>query len=146
MNNEKTQAEHNGTKKGITLIRPELLEIPEDGSKPFLKGFKCSHCGHLDFPAPSICPDCWHESFETVQLSRYGKVYAFSEIFLGQPTFNYPMIIGYVDLPEDIRVFSQFEGTIEDFHCDDTVEVIVGIIGTNAEGLPVSSYKFKKTG
>lgn len=128
----------------VTLIRPELVDIPKDGSQVFLNGFKCTQCGHLDFPTPSICPSCWNGEFETVPLSRQGKVYAVTEVFLGQPGFDYPMIIGYVDLPEDIRVLSQFEGKLTDFQCDSTVEVFVGTIGTNPDGDPVSSYKFRK--
>ena len=128
----------------ITCNQPALFEVPEDGSPPFLKGYRCTKCGQLDFPKLSMCPGCWGEDFEMVPLSRTGTLYASAEIFLGQPGMTYPMTIGYVDLPEDIRIFAQLEGKGGDFKCDDKMELTAGTIRTNRDGLPITSYKFKK--
>ncbi len=128
----------------ITFYHPDLLEVPKDGSAPHLKGYKCKKCGQLDFPKMSPCPNCWGEEFEMVPLSRRGKLYSYADIYIGQPGLPTPYIFGYVDLPEDIRIFAMLEGEVKTFKCDEEVELTVGEIRKNNDGLPIISYKFKK--
>ncbi len=128
----------------ITFFHPDLLEVPADGSPPFLKGYRCLKCGQLDFPKLDRCPNCWGDEFEMTPLSRKGKLYAATDIFIGQPGMATPYIFGYVDLPENLRIFAQLEGEVNSFNCDDEVELIVGPIRLNRDGLPLESYKFKK--
>jgi len=148
MGDDKTEKKRGQKEKDkepdITFYHPALFEVPQDGSPPFLKGYRCKQCGQLDFPKLSICPGCWGEEFEMVPLGRRGTLYAFAEVFLGQPGMTYPMTIGYVDLPENIRVFAQLDGVAAGFKCNDTVELTIGTIRMNRDGLPVTSYKFKK--
>ncbi len=126
------------------LFHPDLLEIPADGSPPYLKGYRCRACGQLDFPKLTPCPNCWGEEFEVVPLSRTGKLYAATDIFIGQGGMKPPYSFGYVDLPENLRIFSQLEGEIGSFHCDDVVELTVGTIRIDSDGTPIISYKFEK--
>lgn len=130
----------------ITFYHPDLFEVPEDGSPPFLKGYKCKKCGELDFPKTVPCPICWGTEFDMVPLSRKGKLYSVSDIHVGQPGLPAPFIIGYIDLPEDIRIFAQLEGEMGSYKCGDEVEVVAGTIRMNRDGLPLTSYKFKKVG
>jgi benzoylsuccinyl-CoA thiolase BbsA subunit len=128
----------------ITFFHPDLLEIPADGSPAYLKGYRCKTCGQLDFPKLTPCPACWGETFEMVPLSRRGKLYSYADIYIGQPGLKTPYIIGYIDLPENIRIFSMLEGEVETFKCDEEVELTVGPIRTNEDGNPITSYLFKK--
>lgn len=129
-----------------TFFHTDLLEVPQDGSVPYLKGYRCKKCGQLDFPKLSPCPNCWGQEFEMVPLSRRGKLYSVTDIFIGQAGMSTPYIFGYIDLPEDLRVFAQLEGEVGSFTCDEEVELTVGPIRMNGDGLPVTSYKFKKIG
>lgn len=133
-----------GNKEDITFYHPDLLEVPADGSPPYLKGYRCRHCGQLDFPKLNPCPNCWHDEFDIVPLSRTGRLYSVSEIFVGQAGMRTPYIIGYVDLPENLRIFAQIEGEPGTLKCDDEVELIVDTIRRNRNGLPLQSYKFRK--
>jgi len=81
-----------------------------------------------------------------VPLSRKGKLYSATDIFIGQAGMKTPYIFGYVDLPEDLRILCQLEGDTGSFHCDQDVELTVGPIRTNDDGSPLISYKFKKAG
>jgi len=141
-----TDRKEKGSKKeqDITFFHPELLEIPADGSPPFLKGYRCKKCRQLDFPKLSPCPNCWGEEFESVPLSRRAKLYSFTEIYFGQAGIQTPYTFAYVDMPEDLRIFAQLEGESGSFRCDDEVELTTGPIRTNTDGLPVISYKFRK--
>jgi benzoylsuccinyl-CoA thiolase BbsA subunit len=128
----------------VTFYLPELLEAPENSYPPYLKGYKCKKCGQLDFPKVAPCPNCWGDEFEMIPLSRRGKLYSSAEILVGQPGMEVPYTIGYVDLPENIRIFAQMEGDSGDLHCGDEMELTVGTIRLNRDGLPITSYKFKR--
>ena len=131
-------------KPDITLFHPELLEIPEDGTAPYLKGYKCKQCGQVDFPKLSLCPNCWCEEFDIMELSRKGRLYSFTDIFIGQAGMKTPYIFGYIDLPENLRVLAQLEGEPGSYTCDEEVELTTGEIRMNKDGLPITSYKFRK--
>lgn len=130
----------------ITFFHPDLLEVPEDGTPPYLKGYKCKKCGQLEFPKLRPCPSCWGEEFEMVPLSRKGKLYSYTDIFIGQEGMATPYIFGYIDLPENLRIFAQLDGEPGTYKCDEDVELIVGTIRMNLDGLPIDSYKFAKAG
>lgn len=144
MSDEKREKKSAEKKADITFFHPDLLEVPADGSEPYLKGYRCKACGQLDFPKLSPCPNCWGEEFEVVALSRRGKLYSFSDIYVGQAGMKPPYSFGYIDLPENLRIFAQLEGAPNTFQCDDPVELIVGPIRDNRDGLPLVSYKFRK--
>jgi benzoylsuccinyl-CoA thiolase BbsA subunit len=131
----------------ITFFHPDLLEIPKN-ELPFLKGYKCKRCGKIWFPKFTPCPnpDCWSEDMEAIPLSRKGKIYSATDVYIGQPSMReyMPLIMGYVDLPEGIRIFTQLEGEIGSFQCGDEVELFTGPIRNNKRGEPIISYKFKK--
>lgn len=139
------------TQKGkgdkIAFFHPDLLEIPQD-QPPYLKGYKCKRCGHIWFPKFLPCPnpDCWSEEMEVIPLSRRGKVYSATDVYVGQPSMReyMPLTVGYVDLPEGIRIFTQLEGEIGSFQCGDQVELNTGPVRNDSGGQPVISYKFKK--
>ena len=131
----------------ITFFHPDLIEVPTD-APPYLKGWKCKKCGKVWFPKISPCatPDCWSEELEMIPLSRKGKIYSFTDMYIGQPDMKsyLPMTVAYVDLPDGIRLFSQLEGEVGSFKCEDEVEIVAGYVRDNSEGKPVTGYKFKK--
>jgi benzoylsuccinyl-CoA thiolase BbsA subunit len=131
---------------GAAFFHPDLVEIPNDGAKPYLKGYRCKKCGQLDFPKLSPCPNCWHDQFDIVPLSRAGKLYAVTHISVGQAGLPTPYAFGYIDLPENLRIFAQVEGEPGSLKCDDEVEMFIGTIRTTSDGLPLQSYKFRKAG
>lgn len=130
-------------KPDITFFDPALVELPTDGGEPYLKGYRCRGCGQLDFPKLSRCPNCWGEDFEIVPLSRTGKLYSFADNYVGQAGMETPYSFGYIDLPENLRIFAQLEGTPGSFACDQEVELTMGVIRMNKDGLPLTSYKFR---
>ena len=142
MANEKNKRSEK--KPDITFFHPDLFEVPNDGSPPYLKGYRCKKCNQLDFPKLQLCPKCWGKEFEMVPLSRRGIVYSATDNFVGQQGMAPPYVFGYIDLPENIRIFAQFEAEVGTIECGDEVEVVEGTIRMNRDGLPIKSYKFKK--
>jgi len=141
---EEKKKEKKEKEPDITFFHPDLLEVPEDGSPPYLKGYKCKKCGQIDFPKMTPCPNCWGEEFEMVPLSRRGKLYSYTDIIIGPPGMKAPYILGYIDLLENIRVFAQLDGEVGTYKCDEEVELTTGPIRLNRDGEPIISYRFKR--
>ncbi len=75
-----------------------------------LRASRCHTCSDVSFPYSIRCPNC----ASTVEpgeilLSRSGTVFEFTTVYSPAPGFVPPYTVGYVDLDEGIRVYSQFE-------------------------------------
>ncbi len=63
---------------------------------------KCKDCGNVSYPPRVICPQCYSENLEFVDLPKKGKVVVFSEEVKGVPIgFESPLIHAVVDLGTD---------------------------------------------
>ena len=63
---------------------------------------KCKDCGNVSYPPRVICPQCYSENLEYVDLPTKGKVVVFSEEVKGVPLgFESPLIHAVVDLGQD---------------------------------------------
>jgi uncharacterized OB-fold protein len=109
----------------------------EDGAAPALVGSRCTACGTYAFPAEaSACknPDCDSTSFETVELSRRGRIWSYTDARY-QPPAPYvaadpyePFCLAAVELAtEKLVVMGQLVGgvTVDDLRVGDEVELVV---------------------
>ena len=63
---------------------------------------KCKGCGFVAYPPRVICPECYSENLEYVDLPTRGKVTVFSEEVKGVPIgFQSPLIHAVIDLGAD---------------------------------------------
>jgi uncharacterized OB-fold protein len=116
----------------------------ERGGAVRLHGSKCGHCGTVAFPAHGLCPACGADNGQArVELSPVGTLYTFSEIHIAPKGFATPYAVGYVDLPEGVRLFGQIEGRASDLTMGEQVAVTLGPVRADA-GRPVISYKFRR--
>jgi len=119
----------------------------EEAGKVFLIGSRCPKCGKQTFPRRTVCDGCGTSGEqESVRLPSAGTLYSYSEIHVAPKFFATPYVIGYVDLPGDVRVFGQVEHAAAELRPDEPVEVVLGVIRKLDSGQPVVSYKFRKTG
>jgi uncharacterized protein len=109
----------------------------EDGSAPALLASRCTNCGTFAFPAETLScrnPDCASSSFETVQLSRRGRIWSYTDARY-QPPAPYvasdpyvPFCLAAVELAaEQLVVMGQVAGdvTVDDLRVGDEVELVV---------------------
>jgi uncharacterized protein len=60
---------------------------------------KCKDCGAVSFPPRVICPECYSENLEYIDLPKKGKVIVFSEETKGVPIgFDAPLIHALIDM------------------------------------------------
>src|ERR1700690_1968344 len=109
-----------------------------DDGAPSLLGSQCGGCGTYAFPAEQrYCrnPDCTSEEFETVELSRRGKIWSYTDARY-QPPPPYvpadpyvPFCLVAVELAaEKLVVMGQGVGggvTVDDLTVGDGVELVV---------------------
>lgn len=88
---------------------------------------KASHCKDCDlkvFPPADVCPDCLSANQQALHLGRSGKLYSYTQIHVAPPAWTVPYVIGYVDMPEGVRLFGKVQADrIDALKMDMPVEV-----------------------
>ena len=81
-------------------------EIPQ---RYRLEASRCKKCHKIFFPPRLICDECRTREFETVKLSREGKLLTYTVIHVGPSQFvsQVPYAIGIVELKEGAKVLAQ---------------------------------------
>jgi uncharacterized OB-fold protein len=138
-------------KKKQVPVRAGLWSEPtvSDG-KVNLVGHTCSDCGELFFPIKEngICTYCHSKNLNEVALSTKGKVHTFTVVEMRPPGGYYrgevPYAIGFVELPEGIRVETLFtDCDPEEIAVGMEVEMIIDVLHEDDEGNEILAYKFR---
>jgi uncharacterized OB-fold protein len=80
--------------------------------KPVLEGSRCRVCGTVGYPASAICARCARPTADPLPLSDEGVVWAYTVQRFPPKSPPYvvpaegftPYAVGYVELPEGIRI------------------------------------------
>jgi uncharacterized OB-fold protein len=127
-----------GTENSAIFLPGESLRL-RDGM-PALIGGRCSACGLQTFPRYAVCPGCMSEEIAEEPMPSRGVVYSLSTVHVGPPRWHKPLTLGYVDLPNAVRVFSHLRG---DCRIGDTVTLDLAEVGREKNGIPIKSFIFK---
>jgi len=61
---------------------------------------KCKGCGKVSYPPRVICPECYSEDLEYVELPKKAKIVVFSEELKGVPLgYDSPLIHATIEFP-----------------------------------------------
>ena len=123
------------------FVAPALVERDAEG-KPRLRAGRCRECGALSFPSATVCANCLSENIEPTTLARDGVLYSYSIVHRAPRGWRVPYALGYVDLPEGIRVLAHLGIPAEALCVDLPVRLDAGIVGTDEQGAPLQSYIF----
>lgn len=127
-------------------FRPGEFEILPDGSGRLL-GSRCRNCGAHFFPIREACSGCLGTDLETVRFSTTATLYTFSVVRQSLPTFPVPYVLGYVDLPEGVRIMTQISGIDpEEVEIGMDLELAVEPFGTGDDGETLWGYRFHPVG
>jgi len=131
--------------KRIIPIREGLFRIPsKSGEKPSLLGSRCKTCRQPSFPPRKVCSKCFSEEMEIFPLSMQGKLYTYTIVEYPAPGLVGPYAIGYVDLPEGVRVFSILEDwDRKSLRVGMDMELTLGKFKEDKEGNEIVTYKFR---
>ena len=131
--------------KRIIPIREGLFRIPSGSAeKPCLFGSRCRTCGQLSFPPRKVCAACFSEEMEVIPLSTEGNLYSYTIVEYPAPGLLGPYAIGYVDLPEGVRVFSILaDWDRKNLRVGMNVELTLAKFKEDKEGNEIVTYKFR---
>ncbi len=128
----------------IELIAPELVKIGRAGDVRLRIG-RCRHCSALSFPAAPVCASCLSQDMDGETVEGSGELYAYSIVHQAPRGWNVPYALGYVDLPNGLRVLGHIQVEFARLRSGLPVELALGAVRTAPDGNPVHSYVFKST-
>ena len=88
-------------------VKNGMIKVVDD--QTILLGSKCSECGQAFFPTESLCLNCGSEILEEITLSKKGTLYSYSVVEMPCANFKPPYAVGFVDMPEEVRIFGQLD-------------------------------------
>ncbi|MBU3917432.1 OB-fold domain-containing protein [bacterium] len=110
---------------------------------------QCKKCEEIFFPKQvnGICSNCQNNDLDEILLSTTGKIYSYS-VVMQRPPFYYqgevPYALGFVELPEGIRVETLFtDCDFDDLKIGMDVKMIIERLHGDDAGNEVICYKFK---
>ena len=132
-----------GTDAGaIPLIAPELVEVDSSG-RPRLKIGCCRACSALSFPASRVCGECLSLDIVDTTTDGAGDLYAYSVVHQAPKGWIVPYALGYVDLPNGLRIFGHIDCDFAKLRSGLKVELGLGVVRNAPDGSPRASYVFK---
>lgn len=124
-------------------FRPGVLELDPGGGGRLI-GSRCPSCGAHFFPAREVCSGCLTEDLERVPLARQGTLYTYTVVRQSTPEFPVPYLLGYVDLPDGVRVLGRLSGLGEDeARIGMALRLVTHSVGSDEEGHEVVGYSFQ---
>lgn len=120
-------------------FRPDALD---SGGR--LRGSRCGSCGAHFFPARQVCSRCLEGDLERVGLSTRGTLYTYTVLHQAAPGFETPLALGYVDLPEGVRILGQIAGLEPDaIRIGMELDLHPEPFGHDEEGRTVMGFRFR---
>jgi uncharacterized OB-fold protein len=133
-------------------IQAGLFSWPSE--TPQLLASRCRACGELAFPSQEACPACTARDAEPVALSRRGTLWTFTIQRFPPPTPPWigatdaksfvPFGVGYVELPEGIRVEGRLtENDPAKLEIGMPMELVIEKFLDDAEGNELLTFAFR---
>jgi uncharacterized OB-fold protein len=99
------------------------IGVDSDGT-PSLVGSRCESCDAVYFPRRLVCFECRSVQLQDRLLSRRGVLYSWTTVHVSSSR-AVPYAVGYVDLPEGVRVFTSLDDR-DRLEFDQLVQLRVG--------------------
>jgi uncharacterized OB-fold protein len=111
-----------------------------------LIGSKCQHCGAVAFPKRAVCHKCLSEDVVEIPLSKRGKLASFTVAWAAPEGIKPPLTLGYIDLPEGVRLLSMVTGnepSQDAMELEQDMDLVFEEIRTDTDGNHIVAFKFK---
>jgi uncharacterized OB-fold protein len=102
---------------------PVVTAVAADGT-PRLVAARCKACGGVWFPMRPVCPTCATAAPEELLVGPAGTLYSYSTVHISSARET-PYTLGYVDLPEGVRVLATVTDADAPLGCDVPCHLVV---------------------
>jgi len=123
------------------FVAPDLVSVDANGI-PHLTGGRCRACGARSFPRGPVCTNCLSEDIAACNVGDRGTLYSYSIVHQAPKGWAVPYALGYIDLPDDVRVLAHLDVAASAVKIDMPMKLAVGVVGADAAGSPLMSYTF----
>lgn len=110
-----------------------------------LAGSRCLACRRSYFPPKRVCPACFDGELRRVPMSTRGILHTYAVSHMGPADLEKPYIIGFIDLPEGVRIFSLIAGcdaSAPGLRIGMAMEMVIETLKRDKQGREVVGYKF----
>lgn len=111
-----------------------------------LVGSRCEACGKVFFPKKKVCPECFDGELRDTLLNKIGRLHSYALSVMGPPEIQKPFVIGFIDLPEGIKLYSiivDCEPWDQVLKIGMDMEMVIGQVKRDAHGNGIIGYMFK---
>lgn len=131
----------------MTINNKKFIEerwFKKQGDEWSLMATRCIDCNKVFFPPKTVCPRCFDGKLEEVPLSSKGTLYTYALSVMGPTDLTKPFIMGFIDLPEQIKLYTLITGCqYEDLKVDMPMEMVIEEIKKDSDGSSIAGYKFR---
>jgi uncharacterized OB-fold protein len=128
-------------------FKQNLMHLSASSSdEHYLIGSRCRSCGAVAFPKRKVCHKCHKDAVEEMPLGKRGKLASFVVAWAVPEGFEPPMMLGYIDMPEGVRLLSMITGCKASYNALDLGQemgLVFEPIRTDEAGNQVMAFKFK---
>jgi uncharacterized protein len=135
--------------KKVPLKEGLWVDERHAGGQLRLLGSRCQECGEIFFARrdTGFCGYCQSENLQDILLSTCGKIYSHTVVMQRPPEFykgKVPYAIGFVELPEGVRVETLFTGCdFDDLKIGMEAELVLETLHTDEQGNEIETYMFR---
>jgi len=100
-----------------------------------LNGTRCPRCDMVAFPSRSVCHRCGGADLAPALISPRGTLYTWTTVHVSSSRAT-PYTLGYIDLPEELRVLALVQGDTGSLHPGLAMRLVTasgGLVFTPAE-------------
>jgi uncharacterized OB-fold protein len=135
-----------------TPIHEGLYTWPS--KSPQLIGSRCAACGEVAFPKQNSCPNCTGGETDEILLARRGTLWTWtiqhfpppSPPFIGDSKNFVPFGVGYIELPEGVRVEARLtESDPAKLAIGMEMELVIEKFAESEEGGALMTFAFQPT-
>jgi uncharacterized OB-fold protein len=131
----------------IIPFKPDVMHLASSAKDDnHLIGSKCQFCDAVAFPKRVVCHKCGADFLVEIPLSKIGKLASFVVAWAAPEGFKPPMMLGYIDLPEGVRILSMITGcepSRDALEMGQEMELVFEEIRTDKDGNKIVAFKFK---
>ena len=133
----------------IIPFKPGVMHLAASATDDnHLIGSRCQNCGAVAFPRRVVCHKCLSDRLVEIPLSKRGKLASFTVAWVAPEGVEPPVVMGYIDLPEGIRLFSMVTGvepSKDALEVGQEMELVFEEIRKDKDGNKIVAFKFKPT-
>jgi uncharacterized OB-fold protein len=131
---------NSGATDNVVRLSPQSWS--EDAAGVRLLAGMCLACGQMHLPAVCVCARCGHQDFVKEVVDTQGVIYSYTVNRVPQNGYVGDYAVGYIDFPDNLRVFGPIRSDGRSPRIGDTVTVEGAVLKQSVDGQIFRGFRF----